>query len=63
MLALGVPGYVRATLQEDYRLSILWQIARTMWMHSIGMPPVIWWNNLERLHLAVDDLDCRALLD
>jgi hypothetical protein len=27
------------------------------------MPPVIWWNNLERLHLAVDDLDCCALLD
>ena len=63
LLAHGVTGYSRVALHEDYRVSILWQIARTMWMHSIGMPPVIWWNNLERLHLAADDLDCRGLLD
>jgi len=30
--------------------------------HSSGIPPVIWWNNLERIHLAIDDLDCRELL-
>jgi len=23
---------------------------------------VIWWNGLERIMLAVDDLDCRSLL-
>lgn len=61
--AYGVTGYGRAMLQEDYRVSVLWQVARAIWQQSIGMPPVIWWNNLERLHLAVDDLDCRALLD
>ena len=61
--AHGVTGYGHATLQEDYRISVLWQVARAIWQQSIGMPPVIWWNNLERLHLAVDDLDCRALLD
>ena len=63
LLAYGVTGYGRDTLQEDYRVSVLWQIARAIWQQSIAMPPVIWWNNLERLHLAVDDLDCRALLD
>lgn len=63
LLAHGIVGYNRATLQEDYRVSVLWQVARAIWQQSIGMPPVIWWNNLERLHLAVDDLDCRALLD
>jgi hypothetical protein len=30
--------------------------------HAIGIPAVIWWNNLERIHLAVDDLRCRAPL-
>jgi hypothetical protein len=25
-------------------------------------PMCVWWNNLERVLLAVDDLDCRALL-
>jgi hypothetical protein len=25
-------------------------------------PPVIWWNNLDRIMLAVDDLGCRDLL-
>jgi hypothetical protein len=24
---------------------------------------VIWWNNLERIFMAVDDLGCRELLD
>jgi aminoglycoside phosphotransferase (APT) family kinase protein len=63
LLSRGVTGYSRATLQEDYRVSVLWQLARAVWQQSIGIPPVIWWNNLERLDLAVDDLDCRALLD
>jgi hypothetical protein len=27
-----------------------------------NIPPVVWWNNLERIFLAVDDLDCRELL-
>jgi hypothetical protein len=30
-------------------------------VHNI--PAVIWWNNLERIMLAVDDLDCRSLLN
>jgi hypothetical protein len=63
LLSRGITGYSRAALQKDYRVSVLWQLARAVWQHSIGIPPVIWWNNLERLHLAVDDLDCRALLD
>jgi hypothetical protein len=25
---------------------------------AIDIPPVIWWNNLERILLAVDDLGC-----
>jgi hypothetical protein len=62
LLAHGVTGYDRRALQDDYRLSVLWQTTRPIWMRSVGIPPAIWWNNLERIHLAVDDLDCRELL-
>lgn len=62
LTARGVQGYDRRALQDDYRLSALWQIATPIWQHANGIPPVIWWNNLERIHLAVDDLGCRDLL-
>jgi hypothetical protein len=28
-----------------------------------NIPPVIWWNNLERIHMAVEDPGCRELLE
>lgn len=62
LLAHGVRGYDRRALQEDYRLSVLWEIAKPIQQHSFGIPPLIWWNNLERIHMAAEDLDCRALL-
>ncbi|MCX7361875.1 MAG: aminoglycoside phosphotransferase [Alphaproteobacteria bacterium] len=62
LLARGVPGYDRRALQDDYRLSVLWQILTPVWHHAARIPPVIWWNNLERIHMAADDLGCRALL-
>lgn len=58
----GVTGYDRSSLQDDYRLSVLWATTRPIWMQSAGIPPVIWWSHLERIHLAAADLDCRALL-
>lgn len=58
----GVTGYDRSSLQDDYRLSVLWATTLPIWMHSAGIPPVIWWNHLERIQLAAADLDCRALL-
>jgi hypothetical protein len=62
LVAAGVHDYGRAALQDDYRRSVLWLLTRVFWQQSIGIPPVIWWNNLERLHMAVDDLGCRDLL-
>ena len=62
LLANGVTGYDRRALQDDYRLSVLWQTTRPIWMRSVGIPSVIWWNNLERIHLAADDLNCQELL-
>jgi hypothetical protein len=29
---------------------------------NVGIPPAVWWNNFERIMLAVDDLGCRDLL-
>jgi hypothetical protein len=63
LLARGVQGYDRRALQDDYRLSALWLIASPIWQHANGMPPVVWWNNFERACMAVDDLDCRELLE
>jgi hypothetical protein len=62
LMACGVQGYDRATLDDDYRLSVLWQITTPVWLEAAKIPPVIWWNDLERILLTVDDLDCRNLL-
>jgi len=58
----GVRGYSRQALDEDYRLSALWHAATPIWQANGKIPPVIWWNNLERIFLAIDDLGCRELL-
>jgi hypothetical protein len=62
LLANGVTGYDRRALQDDYRLAVLWQITRPIWLRAVGIPAGIWWSHLERIHLAVDDLGCRELL-
>jgi len=63
LLESGVEDYDRAALAEDYRLAVLWQATTPIGQAMSNIPPVIWWNNLERIFLAVDDLNCRELLD
>ena len=63
LLASGVHGYDRQALDDDYRLSALWLTTTPLWQQGNSIPPLIWWNNLERIFLAVDDLGCRELLD
>ena len=62
LLAQGVTGYDRRALDNDYRLSVLWQIATPVWQAKSNIPPFIWWPHLERIFMAVDDLGCRELL-
>jgi hypothetical protein len=62
LLAAGVTGYDRRALQDDYRLSVLWQIATPVWQAAYDIPSGIWWHHLERIFMAVDDLGCRDLL-
>ena len=61
--AHGVRDYDRRALDEDYRLSALWCLTTPVWQSGANLPPVIWWNNLERIHMAVEDLGCRDLLE
>jgi hypothetical protein len=63
LLARGVGGYDREALARDYQQSVLWLITRPVWQAIFGVAGRVWWNNLERIFLAVDDLGCRALLD
>jgi hypothetical protein len=58
----GVRGYDRRALDDDYRLSVLWQITTPVGQAENKIPSVIWWSHLERIFLAVDDLGCREFL-
>jgi hypothetical protein len=62
LLANGVSGYDRPALDDDYRLSVLWQLAIPVWQATHDIPSGIWWHHLERIFLAIDDLGCRNLL-
>ena len=62
LLAQGVRGYDRNALQQDYRFSVLWLMTWPLSQQAYGIPAMVWWNNLERIMLAVDDLDCTMLL-
>jgi hypothetical protein len=62
LVARGVTGYDRRALDDDYRLSVLWHMATPVWQAAYDVPPWVWWNNLERVLLAVDDLGCQDLL-
>ena len=62
LLAHAVSGYDREALGGDYRLSTLWLMTRPIVQASMNIPPRVWWNNFERIMLAIDDLGCRDLL-
>jgi hypothetical protein len=62
LLAEGVSDYDRRALDDDYRWAVCWQITLPVFQAAYGIPPVIWWNNLERIWLAFEDLGCRELL-
>lgn len=63
LLASGVQGYDRTALQDDYRMSVLLASTVPIWQHAADVPPLIWWHNFDRIHLAIEDLGCRELLD
>lgn len=57
------PESITPALDDDYRLSALWRLTTPVRQSGANLPPLIWWNNLERIHMAVEDLGCRDLLE
>jgi thiamine kinase-like enzyme len=62
LVANGVHDYDRRALDDDYRLSVLWQLITPVSQAAIELPPLIWWSHIERIVAAIDDLGCRDLL-
>ena len=62
LCAHGVTGYSLERLWEDYRLSVIGQLAIPVWQQTVGIPPWVWWPHLHRIIAAFEDLDCAAYL-
>ena len=58
----GVADYSWDQLWHDYRLCVIRKLFHPPWQWDTGHYPDIWWNHLERVMTAYDDLHCRELL-
>ena len=62
LLEYGVTEYDWQACWYDYRLSVVRLLFYPIWQWSMGAPADIWWNHLERVILAFQDLRCSELL-
>lgn len=58
----GVEGYSLKELETEYQWSVLKGICTPLWQWYHKVPAWIWFNNLEKILLAVEDLSCMELL-
>jgi hypothetical protein len=58
----GVRGYTLDALKHDYRHSVIQNLLRPVSLLD-AVHASVWWDHLERIMLAYEDLDCEALLD
>jgi thiamine kinase-like enzyme len=58
----GVADYDRDALADDYRRSVVRLLGVPVFQHAAKVPAEIWWNHLERITAAFDDLGCADLL-
>lgn len=63
LLEYRVTDYEWEACWYDYRLSVARYLFYPMWQWSKGAPADIWWNHLERVMLAFQDLGCAELLE
>lgn len=63
LLAAGITDYSRDALQKDYRLAVLLHLRTPISRFSMGMSAYVWWPQLARIRSAIEDLDCRSLLN
>jgi hypothetical protein len=59
---VGVADYSWEQLWSDYRLCVIRKLFHPAWQWATGHHPNIWWNHLERVMAAYEDLKCRELL-
>ena len=57
----GVSDYSWNQLWDDYRLCVIRKLFHPAWQWETGHHPNIWWNHLERVMMAYEDLDCREI--
>jgi hypothetical protein len=62
LVEYGVKNYTWDECWRDYRLSIVQHLFTPIWQWAHGTPPDIWWNHLERISSAFQDLNCQELL-
>jgi hypothetical protein len=63
LVAASVSGYAWEDLWWDYRFAVIVHLFTPVHQAAGGeVPPSTWWYNLERVHAAFEDLECRALL-
>jgi len=58
----GVSDYSWEQLWSDYRLCVIRKLFHPAWQWDTGHEPNIWWNHLERVMMAYEDLECSALV-
>jgi thiamine kinase-like enzyme len=58
----GVGDYNWDDCWFDYRLSVMRMLFEPVWWWATKHPAFIWWDRLERVILAFQDLDCAELL-
>lgn len=58
----GVGDYSWDELWNDYRLCVIRKLFHPAWQWETGHHPNIWWNHLERVMTAYEDLHCRELI-
>lgn len=62
LLERGVRDYSWAQCWEDYRLSVIRMVFQPIWWWSTDHPAWLWWDRMERVVLAYEDLSCEELL-
>jgi hypothetical protein len=62
LLAAGVVGYTWDALWSDYRLSVIKHLCTPIYHWANGVLPPVWWNNLERVLTAHEDLGCAQIM-
>jgi Phosphotransferase enzyme family len=63
LYAHGVTSYSWDECWADYRVCVLRKLFHPAWQWDTGHHPNIWWNHLERVCTAFEDLHCAELLE